>query len=145
MDYNETIFSQKAEKYLVCYNDKCELSNRCLRRKVANYVPATRRIVESVNAVYVEKNGGKCDYFRPAEPVVMHKGLEHFYDNIPESMARAIRNKLILHFGNSNYYRYRNGSLPITAEVCQYIETVCRQNGWTGDLDFDGEATEYNW
>lgn len=142
----ETIlFRKKAEDYLVCYNDNCAKANDCLRRKVAQYVPNTRRLLLSVNPDYVAKREGKCEYYQPAEPIEMGKGLVHFYDQIPERTARAIRMQLLAHFGNSNYYRYRNGESLISPDVRDHIAKVCRQNGWTGELTFDETATEYNW
>ena len=145
MNYKTKIFSEMALSYLVCCNDDCPLAGRCLRREVAGYVPAKRRIVECVNAAYVASKGGKCEYFRPAEPTLMHKGLVHFYDQIPERTARKIRSALILDYGSSNYYRYRNGEQPITPEVESHIRTVCQQFGWTADLVFDEETEEYKW
>ena len=143
---NETeIFRQKAESYLICYNDQCERSSQCLRRKLADYVPATRRIVESVNADYVASQQGECVYFRSAEPMVQKKGLKHFYDLIPERIAHEIRRTLIMELGNSNYYRYRNGELLINTAVRQRIESVCRQKGWMGELAFDEEVMDYDW
>jgi hypothetical protein len=77
-------FRQKAEDYLLCYNDNCALAASCLRRKVA-------------------------------------------------------------HFGNSNYYRYRNGEYLISPDVRNVIEKVCRQHGWTGELTFDDAVLDYEW
>lgn len=145
MDNEARLFSEKAQTYLVCFNDGCARSGECMRRRLAGYVPSTRRIVESVNAGYVAARGGQCEYFRQARPVTMHKGLTRFYDQIPERTARMIRKALISDFGNSNYYRYRSGELLITPAVEEHISQVCRRLGWTDGLAFDEEQQEYQW
>ncbi|MBR1689011.1 MAG: hypothetical protein IJ710_10905 [Prevotella sp.] len=142
---NLSLFRQKAETYLVCYNDKCPHCDQCLRRLLAAHVPATRRLVESVNPAYADSRADVCEYYRPADPVVMHSGLTHFYDDIPEAVAHRIRTMLRSEFGNSVYYRLRNGQLPITPAVRQRIAAICRHNGWTGTLLFDGETIGYVW
>jgi hypothetical protein len=145
MNTESILFREKAADYLVCYNDNCEKAAQCLRRKVAGYVPDTRRLLLSVNPGYVARKKGKCEYFQSAEPIYMGKGLVHFYDRIPESAARAIRKQLLAHFGNSNYYRYRSGERLIKPEIKEYITEVCRKHGWTEELVFDETVLEYQW
>lgn len=145
MDNELQLFLEKAETYLVCYNEACLLSAECLRRKLASYVPNTRCTVECVNPDYVAAQQGQCVYYRPSAPVAMHKGLTRFYDQIPERIARSIRRTLVYDFGNSNYYRYRNGELTITPDIEKRIKKVCLQNGWTADLVFDEELYDYDW
>mgnify|MGYP007101857025 CR=1 FL=1 len=139
------LFRKKAENYLLCFNDNCALAAGCLRRKVAHYVPDTRRLLNCVNPDYVAKRKGKCEYYQSAEPIEMGKGLTNFYDQIPERTARAIRKQLLAHFGNSNYYRYRNGEYLISPDVRSFIAKVCQQHGWTGELVFDDTVIDYRW
>lgn len=139
------LFAEKAEKYLVCNNDECTKADNCLRRLLADYVPPTRRIIESVNTRYVLARKGKCEYFRPAEPITAYKGMTTFYNQIPEQKARMIRYTLVNHFGNSTYYRLRNGERLITPDILRFIQNVCTANEWTGPLHFDEETTDYNW
>ena len=145
MENEKKLFSEKAETYLVCNNDEGTRAGQCLRRMLAPYVPKTRRIVECVNADFVKAQNGRCDYFRSAEPVVMHKGMTRFYDAIPERTAKAIRFELIRHFGSSTYYRLRNGQRLVTPDVLRFITTVCTNNGWNEELAFDEERVEFNW
>lgn len=139
------LFTEKAEKYLVCYYAECAKADRCLRRMLADYVPPTRRVVESVNAGYVKAHKGKCEYFRSAELITMYKGMKAFYNEIPEQKAKLIRYALTRHFGNSSYYRLRNGERLITPDVLRYIQNVCTTNDWNEPLHFDEEVAAYNW
>lgn len=145
MNNEKKLFSEKAEKYLVCYNDECARAEQCLRRLLANYVPDKRRIVESVNPGYVKRNHGECDYFHSSEPTVLYKGMTHFYDEIPEQKAREIRFKLRHHFGESTYYRLRNGQRSITPAIYDQIRSICVACGWTEELVFDEETQEIKW
>ena len=145
MNYEEKIFRKKDETYLVCRNEACKHAQECLRRMLSDYVPATRRIVEFVNEDYVASRKGQCEYYRSAEPIVMHMGLKKFYDMIPEYTARKIRKTLICDFGSSNYYRYRNGQLLITPDIERHIKDVCRRFGWSSALVFDEIVQEYEW
>lgn len=145
MNTESLLFRKKAADYLVCFNDECPKAGQCLRRKVADYVPDTRRLLLNVNPSYVARKKGKCEYFQSAEPVLMGKGLAHFYDKIPESKARAIRKQLLSHFGNSNYYRYRSGERLITPEVKKFIIETCKKNGWNEEPVFDDVVQDYQW
>lgn len=145
MDNEKKLFSEKAEKYLVCYNDDCAKAGQCLRRMLADYVPDKRRIVECVNPGYVKRNKGVCAYFHSSEPTVLYKGMTHFYDEIPEQRAHEIRFKLRHHFGESTYYRLRNGKRVITSAIYNQIKTICTECGWTEELAFDEKTQEINW
>lgn len=145
MDNKTKEYREKAETYLVCYYNECEKAEQCLRHLLAEYVPETRRIVESVNAGYVKRHKGRCDYFRSAEPIVMYKGMTVFYHEIPERIAHEIRFTLRKHFGNSTYYRLRNGERLVTPDIYDYIKKVCEDYGWKEELQFDEKLFEVNW
>lgn len=145
MDEQTKLFREKAESYLVCFNNECAKAGQCLRRLLADFVPETRPIIESVNPTYVSQQPKGCNYFRSAEPIRMYKGLTGFYNQIPEPVARSIRFTLLRHYGNSTYYRLRKGERLITPSDVRYIESVCRKCGWTGALSFDAETTEFDW
>ena len=74
----------------------------------------------------------------------MARGMVNFYENIPEPKAKAIRKDLIQHFTKTKYFKFRNGTFPITPEDQQQIADICRANGWTYNLTFDNYYEEYD-
>lgn len=45
----------------------------------------------------------------------------------------------------ANYYEYRNGTRLIPPALQQNIRDLFRENGWSGDVEFDGYVEDYNW
>ena len=74
------------------------------------------------------------------------KTLPHeFFTNMPAHVAVAIKKRLIARNCRATYYQYHNGRRPITPDYLAFIEQVCREEGWTGPLTFDGETEDYVW
>ena len=138
-------FEERAEHYLVCYNEKCERSGHCLRHIAASYVAETVRVKECVNPTFAEVKAGRCPFFRPDSPMLMRRGFTHLYDEMPKRMGTAIRKELDALLGHNVYYKYRSGRLPIRPSVAERIADVCRSHGWTEPPVFDSEAVELDW
>ena len=49
MNHKETIFTEKAKKYFVCFADQCPLHATCLRWEVGQYVDADEEAIMSMN------------------------------------------------------------------------------------------------
>ena len=63
----------------------------------------------------------------------MARGMLNFYENIPEGKAKAIRKALIQHFTKKKYFKFCNGTYPITpqdrnetASMCLWLERASR-------------------
>ena len=138
-------FEEKAEHYLVCYNDTCQQSEHCLRHIVAPYVAETVRVKECVNPTFSEVKAGQCPFFKSDTPMKMRRGFTHLYDYMPKRMGTAIRKELDAALGHNAYYKYRNGILPIPPAIAEQIVDVCLSQGWTEPPVFDSESVELNW
>lgn len=66
------------------------------------------------------------------------------YENIPEGKAMTIRKALIRHFTKTKYFKYRNGSYPITPQDRNEIVAICRSYGWNEPTVFDNYYEEYD-
>lgn len=143
----EEVFTQKATRgYLVCYNDHCPLHQQCLRYDVGQYKPAKELSIRVVNPCYEHAGDGQCPLYRPNEVQRMPVGMKKFfYLDMPVRIARRVRNRLIDHNCRSTYYQYHNGKRPITPDLLAFIKQVCREEGWTQPLVFDGETEGYAW
>ena len=146
MNQKETIFTQKAKNYFVCFADLCPLHATCLRWEVGQYVDVEEKAILSMNPRNHKIAQGECEYYRKDEVIKMPIGMrEHFYYDMPRHTEQAIKQELIDHFGRYNYYRYHSAHRPITPDVLQVIQTVCQRHGWTQPLRFDAEVEDYVW
>lgn len=139
------LFREKAEHYIVCYNDVCQRRKHCLHFLVAPYVAETVRVKECVNPTNAEVKAGRCPFFKSDTPMKMMRGFTHLYDNMPKKIGTAIRKELDDTFGHNAYYKYRNGKLPITPDILERIVEVCRSHGWMEPPVFDLEVEELGW
>ncbi len=146
MNNQQEIFREKAVNYLVCFNNHCPLHGRCLRYDVGQAADPKLLAVSAVHPNYEHAEDGQCDLFRDHTPQRMNVGMKlHFYTNMPAHVAVAIKKRLIARNCRATYYQYHNGRRPITPDYLAFIEQVCREEGWTGPLTFDGETEDYVW
>ena len=142
----EQLLREKADSYLICYNEACDLHEHCLHWLAGPYVDGRTRIVKSVNLNYAPATAGRCDLYCDDRPVMMPVGMkEHFYNDIPQAKARQIKRTLISDLGRTIYYRYHSGLQPIPPAILSHIEEVCRGAGWEEPLHFDSEREELVW
>jgi hypothetical protein len=146
MNHKETIFTEKAKKYFVCFADQCPLHTTCLRWEVGQYVDADEEAILSMNPRNRHIAQGDCRYYQNNQPVKMPIGMsKYFYYDMPRHIEQAIKQSLIDHYGRYTYYRYHSAHRPITPDVLQVIQSVCQRFGWTQPLRFDDEVEDYVW
>lgn len=145
MTEQESIFSEKAVSYLVCFNTQCGLHEKCLRWMVGQHVPSEPISRLSINPLNSQVVAGSCPVFRDSAPRHMPVGMTHFYYDMPGRLERAIKGALISRYSRTGYYRYHNGSRPITPEVEEEIRRTCNEHGWTQPLKFDSYVDDYQW
>lgn len=138
------MFREKAQHYLLCMNDKCSRKEHCLRWLVAQLTPDDLRIVNVINPYRKDVVEGNCIDFRSDKKRRMARGMVNFYENIPEPKAKAIRKALIADLTKTKYFKFRNGTFPITPEDQAHIAVICRANGWKEPLSFDSYYEEYD-
>ncbi len=146
MKDKETLFRQKADHYLCCYNADCPRHDHCLRWEVGQHIDPERHVATCVSPFYQKAADNQCDLFRDNQPVTMPVGMKtRFYHDMPYHVQRFIKDHLIAHNCRATYYKYHNGERPITPDYLAVIRSICQQAGWQGPLDFDGETTDYVW
>lgn len=87
---------------------------------------------------------GTCTDFCSNVKVKMARGMLNFYENIPEGKAKAIRKALIQNFTKTKYFKFRNGTNPITPADRAEIAAICRSCGWNEPPVFDNYYEEYD-
>lgn len=141
-----TLFREKAEKYVCCFNEQCPLHSHCLRWEVGQYIDPAKPTVNCVNPRYQDVTDGQCKMYRNNQLVTMPVGMKtRFYQDMPARISQAIKAALIEHNCRTTYYEYHRGDRPITPAYLALIQQICNEQGWHGPLVFDGEVTDYVW
>ena len=86
---DEKILKEKAEKYLVCFNEQCSKHEHCLRWVVGQYVPCEQLSITCVNPK-LEKKEDECPAYRNSQPQKIAKGMIHFYDEMYLFLAKYL-------------------------------------------------------
>lgn len=64
---------------------------------------------------------------KPQEGVA--QGMSNIYDEVSTSVASAIKQDLVAHFGKGLYYHLKNGEKPINAEQQAFIAETFVKHG----------------
>ena len=59
------------------------------------------------------------------------QGMSNIYDEVSTSVASAIKQDLVAHFGKGLYYHLKNGEKPINAEQQAFIAETFVKHGCT--------------
>lgn len=59
----------------------------------------------------------------------MAQGMSNIYDDVNTSVASAIKQDLVAHFGKGLYYHLKNGEKPINAEQQAFIAETFIKHG----------------
>lgn len=139
MDTKNIDFSTKPKNYKLCFNDKCLLAEKCLRRIAVTQLAESADLLQVVNhAKFNEKN---CKYFIDNEKVEIAYGMKVAFENILVSDVNKIRNELVEHFGQTGFYRRKNAVKQITPDEQEYIASVFAKFGYTVSFDQIIEST----
>ena len=64
LSYEEKMFREKAQHYLLCMRDKCSSKEHCLRWHVAQWTPDDMSIANVINPYLKDGVEGECIDFR---------------------------------------------------------------------------------
>ena len=142
---DEKVLKEKAEKYLICFNNQCSRHESCLRWLVGQHVSERQMVITCINPRLKLSSKGWCPSYRDNQEKKVAKGMVHFYDNMPRKMEAAIKADLIANYTRVGYYDMRKGTRLITSEIEREIRQVCRKHGWTKKLLFDEYTDALIW
>ena len=135
----------KAVHYLPCFINDCDRHETCLHWMAGHYANSDDTIITCVNPNSLEIKAGSCPHYRENTTVTYAVGMMHLLDDIPLVQARKIKRRLINLFSRTRFYQYRNGVRPIPPEHQQQIASICKAEGWTGDIRYDSFEEDYLW
>ena len=144
MNKEERLRSQ-AEHYIACFMNECPLHETCLHWMTGQYNDGQYRVVTSVNPFYPGVNTPQCNMYQKDEIVEYAIGMMHIFDAIPYPIARSVKKRLINLFSRKRFYEYRNGVRPIPPYEQQQIARIFKEEGWEGEILYEGWSEDYNW
>ena len=137
---------QAANRYPVCFAEKCPRREQCLRWLVGNHIPDTADVYVCVNLRYKDVATMQCPHFRTMEKKRYAKGMMHiFSDDMPQRVVSYVKNGIIRNHCQTYYYEYRNGSRAISPEVQQEILQLFKRAGWNEPVKFDSYFESIDW
>ena len=141
----ESIYREKAQRYVTCYSGSCPLREHCLRSLINQYAPKEPLVAKVINLNNPDTQTSRCPMFRSDEPVRMPVGLAPMYHDMPGWMERGIKNSLIHKYTRKRYYEYHNGTRPLTSDVESHIRLTLKEYGWEQEPKYKGYIEELIW
>ena len=134
-------FENKPKNFIVCFNERCSLENKCLRRLVAIHDSENRDLLLSVNTS--KFNESNCKYFLENKKTRIAYGMKDSFEEVKAKDIANIRRELKNHFGLTYYYERRNGKRAITPEDQEFITRLFNSYGY--EIKFDEIREEILW
>ena len=144
MNKEESLRAQAAHN-IPCFIHECPLHETCLHWLTGQYYGGDTHIVTCVNPNYSTVNSQQCTMYQKDEIVKYAVGMMHIFDAIPYPIARITKKRLINLFSRKRFYEYRNGVRPIPPYEQQQIARVFQEEGWQGEIVYDGWKEDYLW
>ena len=141
----EESLRKQAPHYIPCFMHKCPLHETCLHWLTGQYVTGEHHVVTSINPYYPTVNTKQCSMYQKDDIVKYAIGMMHILDAIPYPIARSVKQRLINLFSRKRFYEYRNGTRPIPPYEQQQIARIFNEEGWNGEIRYDGWQEDYQW
>ena len=128
-----------------CFMHECPLHETCLHWMISQYITGENHIVTSINPYYPTVNTLQCCLYQKDEIVKYAIGMMHIFDTVPYPIARSVKKRLINLFSRKKFYEYRNGVRPIGPKAQQQITRIFKEEGWEGEICYEGWEEDYLW
>lgn len=130
--------------YQVCFNENCQLRDKCLHYQAYLLQPEDTL---GGSAVFPSAwKSGQCSRFREVKQVKMAWGFSHIYKNVPHYQRAEARRRVKCYFssGNGPYYRYHHGENKLSPSQQEDILKILAKYGSTENLAFDHYVTDFD-
>lgn len=144
MNKEESLRAQAVHN-IPCLIHECPLHETCLHWLTGQYYGGETHIVTCVNPYYPTVNSLQCSMYQKDDIVEYAVGMMHIFDEVPFPIARTTKKRLINLFSRKRFYEYRNGVRPIPPYEQQKIARVFQEEGWQGEIRYDGWKEDYLW
>ena len=141
----EETLRKKSAHYLPCFIKDCPKHQTCLHWLTGEQAQDQSLVITSVNPMNPNVKAGCCELYRENKTASYARGIMHLLDMIPYTQARSIKRRLIQTFTRKRYYEFRNGTRLISPTEQEQIASICQDEGWTGEIRYDGWEEDYLW
>ena len=141
----EETLRKKSAHYLPCFIKDCPKHQICLHWLTGEQTLDQSLVITSVNPMNPNVKAGCCELYRENKTASYARGIMHLLDMIPYTQARNIKRRLIQTFTRKRYYEFRNGTRLISPTEQEQIARICQDEGWTGEIRYDGWEEDYLW
>ena len=136
---------EQAPHCIPCFMNECPLHGTCLHWLTGRYHTGEHHIVTCINPSYPNVNTNQCTLYHKDDIVTYAIGMMHIFDIVPYPIARHVKKRLINLFSRKRFYEYRNGDRPIPPQAQQQITRIFNEEGWDGEIKYDGWEEDYLW
>ena len=128
-----------------CFMHGCPLHETCLHWLTGQYYNSQKHIVTCINPHFDNVNSAECPMYQKDEIVTYAVGMMHIFDSIPYPIARVVKQRLIALFSRKRFYEHRNGTRPIPPYDQKQIARIFHEEGWDGEIHYDGWKEDFQW
>lgn len=139
-------YSQVPSYFVHCFNDRCPLAGKCLRRLAANQVTARQKVIQTINpAVWpAQETQAQCPHFLPMKPIRLAWGMRNALNLMPHQQAQGIIRALNRMYSRPTLHRIMVCQREIPPREQVQIEALFRRYEWTGEHPFDRIEWQYD-
>ena len=140
----ELDYTKFPSEYELCFNNDCQLRDRCLHHQAYLLQPKKRL---GGPAVYPEAwQDGQCRRFSEEKLVRKAWGFSSIYKNVAPHRQTEARRSVMKYFssGCGPYYRYHHGEHKLSPSQQQDIMAILARFGSTEGLAFDHYETDFD-
>lgn len=117
-------YSQVPDQYLHCSHAGCPKADDCLHHRAYQLAPDTETTFFMVSPRYAEAHAADCRHHRPVRLKTVARGFQKLLEPLPRPQFNAFRATAHAHFGHAAYYRYLNGTCPLSEKSQAYIRQL---------------------
>ena len=126
-------FENKPTSFILCFNKKCLLRKKCLRHLTTLVKGKENDLLLVVNAL--KFNQTNCKYYLENKKAHIAYGMKGSFEDVKAKDIAKMRKELMKHFGQTYYYKKRNGEMPITPNEQMFIENLFKRYGYKIKFD----------
>ena len=131
-------------EYELCFNEDCQLRDKCLHYQAYLLQPAERL---GGPAVYPSAwKGGECSRFSECKLIRKAWGFTKLYKDVPSHLKSVARQQVMNYFssGNGPYYRYHHGENLLSPRQQEDIIKIVATCGSTKPAVFDHYVEDFD-
>ena len=135
MQNNDFKFESLPNGWALCFNEKCEMKDACLRFMAGQMAPDDLTTAKCVTPRALK--GDECEKFVPEQYETEAWGMSHFFDGVQHEHYSQLRKALYDLLGRRGYFRYNSGERTLGEKQQQQIASIFKRFGYDNPPAFD--------